>query len=154
MPGAVRYADRAFLSINGQELVDVKSASFRGGHNRNRVSTMTRDGRDKGYTEGNEMAMIDFTVAVRQLEGLPKLHQIDFEGNDVAMVFECGAERILCNGGWIDEREINASGVGAEADARYTFHALSTVDENGSSVTDVIVLAVEAGGGIASALGL
>lgn len=150
---AIKYADRAFLSINGQEIIDVRSATLRRSQNRQVVQTMTRDGYNKGFTEGNEETTVDFTVGVRAREGLPKLNQLDFEANEVAIVFECGAERVLCIGGWIDEHEISASGVGSEADARWTFHALKTVDENGSSVTDAVVLGAQAAGGVAQAIG-
>ena len=149
-----KFADRAFISLNGIEVLDVQSARLSFNKSRQRVSTMTRNGQDAGFVEGNQAPEAQFSVAIRKLKGLPPLQSIDFGTNSVALVFEVGGNFFLVTDGWIEGPEIDASRVGGEATASYTFHGLALIDQHGSNVTDDIVLAIQDAGGVPGSLGL
>ena len=70
---AVKYADRAFISINGARLADVQSASLKQDLNARVVPSMTQDGFNRGYVQGNRDIDVTLTLAVQNQLSRPKL---------------------------------------------------------------------------------
>lgn len=130
---ATRYADRAFLSINGSRLVDVQSASLRHNKNARAVSTMSRDGFNRGFVQGNSEIDLTFTIAVDNSNARPKLENINYEVNDVQLTFVIGADQFVCTGLFFKDLDDNAGGVGDEVKTTFNMSALRVTDAIGNS---------------------
>lgn len=130
---ATLYADRAFISVNGQQLVDVQSAQLKQNHNRKAVKSMTPDGYDRGFVQGNKDIDITITVAVENALARPKLDAIDYAGNDVQLTFQVGADQYIATGLFLKDNDDNSPGVGEEAKASFNFGALKVTDATGNS---------------------
>jgi hypothetical protein len=130
---AVKYADRAFLSINGAKLADIQSATLKQNHNRKIVPSMTNDAFNRGFTEGNRDIDISLTLAVRQFEASPKLEAIDYARNDIQCTFVCGSEQYVATGLFLKDDDFNAGGVGDEVKRTYNFGAVKVTDAVGNS---------------------
>ncbi len=130
---STKYADRAFISVNGTRLGDVQSASLKQNKNARVVPSMTPDGWNRGYVQGN--TDIDITLALAVQNGLarPKLESIDFENSDVQLTFICGAELFVATGLFLKDAEDNAGGVGEEVKATFNLGALKLQDAVGNS---------------------
>lgn len=131
---AQKYADRAFISINGTRLADVKSSSLRQNFNAREVPTMTTDGFNRGFVQGNRTIDIQVQIAVLNRLARPKLESIDYENNDVQLTYEVGADQFVATGLFPKEVGDDASGVGQEANASFSFGALRLIDGAGNSV--------------------
>jgi hypothetical protein len=131
---ATRYADRAFISLNGVRLADVQSASLKQDHTRRVVPSMTQDGFNRGFVQGNRNIDIDLTVAVQNQLGRPKLETIDYEANDVQLTFIVGADSYTATGLFLKTNDDNSGGVGDEVKATFSFAALRLTDNVGNSV--------------------
>lgn len=131
---ATKYADRAFLSVNGSTLVDVQSASLKQNQNAKVVPSMTPDGFNRGFVQGNKDIDITFALALENQLSRPKLEAIDYEANDVQMTFRCGAELFVATSLFNKDVEDNAGGVGEEVKTTFNFGALKLVDSVGNSV--------------------
>lgn len=131
---SVKYADRAFISVNGTRLVDVQSASLRQNKNARVVPTMTPDSFNRGFTQGNRDIDITLSLAQRNLQARPKLENIDYEVNDVQLTFISGAERFICTGLFNKDTTDDASGVGNEVRATMNFGAIKITDAVGNPV--------------------
>lgn len=131
---STRYADRAFISINGARLADIQSASLKQTKNARAVASMTPDGFNRGFVQGNTDIDITFTLAVLNQLSRPKLEGIDFETNDVQLTWVCGSEQFVCTGLFNKDTEDNAGGVGDEVKTTFNFGALRIVDAVGNSV--------------------
>lgn len=127
------YADRAFLAMNGVEFQDVQTASLEMVFNAKAVNTMTRKPWNKGFVQGNTDINLDFTLAVQNALGTPKVDQLDYVGNNVSLNFQCGADIYTANNLFIKNAKMDASGIGDESKKTAQFGALSLVDSVGNS---------------------
>lgn len=130
---SLKYADRAFVTFQGQRLVDVESASVKINRNAKVVPTMTPDAFNRGFVQGNMDIDVDFTIAVQNLVNMPKLGSGDFENNDVALTFLVGADVYIVSGLFAKSEEKNAGGVGEAVKASFSFGALKFTDQTGIS---------------------
>lgn len=130
---ATRYADRAFISINGARLVDVQSAQLKQNLNRKVVPSMTPDGFNRGFAQGNRDIDITLAIAVENLLARPKLESIDYENSDVQLTFYVGAEQFVCTGLFLKDVDDNSAGVGDEVKTTFNFSALRLQDAVGNS---------------------
>ncbi len=130
---ATKYADRAFISINGTRLADVQSSSLKQNKNAKVVASMTPDGHNRGFVQGNLDIDISLVLAVQNQLSRPKLEAIDYESSDVQLTFVCGAELFVATGLFLKDVEDNAGGVGDEVKATMNFSALKLQDSVGNS---------------------
>lgn len=138
---ATKYADRAVLTINGAEVVDLQSMSMKRNHNSKVVPTMTKDGFNRGFVQGNMDIDLSIQIARQNLINMPKIADINFETNDVAIVVGVGSDSYNLGGIFIKDDEQNASGVGNESLGVFNFSALRFTDGTGASVLFDIALA-------------
>lgn len=130
---AVKYADRAFISINSKQITDVQSASLRQTLNSRIVPSMTDDGFNRGHVQGNRDIDLTATIAVRNALAHPKLEDIDYENNDVQMTFICGDDQYVATGLFLKDKDLSAGGVGDEVKATFNFGAARVTDAVGNS---------------------
>lgn len=131
---ATKYADRAFISVNGSSIADVQSASLKQNLNAKVVPSMTPDGFNRGFVQGNRDIDITCAIAVQNKLSRPKLEAIDYEANDVQMTFRCGAELFVATSLFNKDVEDNAGGVGEEVKSTFNFGAVKLVDSVGNGV--------------------
>ena len=131
---AIRYADRAFVSMNGARVVDLQSAQLKQNHNRKVVPSMTTDGFNRGFVQGNRDIDITLSIAVQNQLSRPKFESIDYENNDVQITFIVGAEQFICTGVFLKDNDDNSGGVGDEVKTTFNFGALRFQDAVGNSV--------------------
>jgi hypothetical protein len=137
---SVKYADRAFISINGTPLVDLQSATLRQNRNARVVPSMTRDGFNKGFVQGNRDIDVALTIAVQNQLSSPKLEEVDYENADVQINFQCGSDQYIATGVFLKDSEQAAGGIGDEVKKTFNFGALKLVDSVGnSSLFDLIL---------------
>lgn len=129
---ATKYADRAFLSINGARLADVQSATLRQNKNARIVPTMTNDGFNRGFVQGNVDIDVTLTIAVRNLEPRPKLEAINYETNDVQLTFIVGADQYIATGLFLKDNDDAAGGIGDEVKTTFNFGAVKLTDAIGN----------------------
>lgn len=130
---ATKYADRAFISVNGARVADLQSASLKQNHNAKAVPTMTQDGFNKGFVKGNRDIDIALKIAVQNQLSRAKFEAIDYEANDVQITWVCGAEQFVATGVFLKENSDDAGGVGDEVKADFSFGALRLTDSVGNS---------------------
>lgn len=130
---AMKYADRAVITVNGARLADVKSGSLKQDLSVKPVATMTDDGYNRGFVRGNKTIDISLQLAVQNKLSRPKLEFIDYENNDVQISWYCGAEVFTAIGVVLKTAGDDASGVGEEANASFEFMALKLIDQAGNS---------------------
>lgn len=130
----IKYADRAFISINGTRVVDVQSASLKQNQNARAVPSMTPDGFNRGFVQGNKDIDITMSIAVQNQLSRPKFESIDYESSDVQLTFVVGAEQFICTGLFLKDVEDNAGGVGDEVKGTFNFGAIRLQDAVGNSV--------------------
>lgn len=131
---AIRYADRAFVSLNGARIIDVQSAQLKQNHNRKVVPSMTTDGFNRGFVQGNRDIDITISIAVQNQLSRPKFESIDYENNDVQITFIVGAEQFIATGVFLKDNDDNSAGVGDEVKTTFNFSALRLQDAVGNSV--------------------
>lgn len=137
---AIRYADRAFVSVNGARIADVQSATLRQNHNRRPVPSMTTDGFNRGFVQGNRDIDITMTIAVQNQLSRPKLESIDYEANDVQLTFVVGSDQYIATGLFLKDNDDAAGGVGDEVKTTFNFSALRLQDAVGNSSLFNLVL--------------
>lgn len=130
---AVKYADRAFLTVNGARIQDLQSATLRVNKNARPVPNMTRDSFNTGFVQGNTDVDITATLAVRNSLASPKLEFVDYEASDVAIAFECGSDIYTATGVFLKDNDQSAGGIGDEVKKTFNFGALRVVDAVGNS---------------------
>ncbi len=130
---ATKYADRAFISINGTTIADVQSASLKQNLNAKEVPSMTKDGWNKGFVMGNRTIDISLSIAMQNQLSRPKLENIDFENNDVQLTFLVGSEKFIATGLFMKDVDDNAGGVGEEVKTSFNMSALKLTDAIGNS---------------------
>lgn len=128
-----KYADRAFISVNGARIADLQSASLKQNRNARVVPSMTPDGWNRGFVQGNTDVDITFTIAVENQLSRPKLETIDYEANDVQLTFVVGADQYIATGLFNKDVEDNAGGVGDEVKTTFNFGATRVTDAVGNS---------------------
>ncbi len=129
-----RYADRAFISVNGAVLADLQSGSMKQNKNAKHVASMTNNGFNRGFVQGNTDIDIMCQIAVQNTLARPKLEAIDYETNDVQITWIAGAEQFVCTGAFLKDAVDNAGGVGEEVKATFNFGALAVSDGVGNSI--------------------
>ena len=97
------------------------------------VQTMTVDRRNKGWTRGNREITVDCEVAVQNALASAKLENIDYDTQDVSMLFQQGADKYLLKGLCFGTLSQSSSGVGTESKKTFHFTALDMVDMVGNS---------------------
>lgn len=130
---AVKYADRCFLSVNGIRIADLQSASLKQNRNAKAVPSMTNDGFNRGFVEGNRDIDITCQIAVDNSLARPKLDQVDYAGADVQMTWICGGDQFVATGLFNKDTEDSAGGIGDEVKTTFNFGALRLVDSVGNS---------------------
>jgi len=137
---STRYADRAFVSVNGTRVADVQSASLKQNKNARIVPSMTPDGFNRGFVQGNTDIDITMAIAVQNQLSRPKFEAIDYEASDVQLTFVVGSELFTATGLFLKDVEDNAGGVGDEVKATFNFSATKLVDSVGNSSLFNLVL--------------
>lgn len=127
------FADRGFISVNGVEVLDVESIEVKVADGTKYVPTMTRNRRYKGTVKGNRDINISLSVAVQNALGSPKLENIDYHANDVALTFEHGADRYTITGIDFVDTAQSASGVGSEGKKSFNLLGGDIIDQVGNS---------------------
>lgn len=130
---ATKYCDRAFISINGAKIADLQSASLKQNRNAKVVPSMTPDGFNRGFVQGNLDIDISLQIAVQNTLARPKLEAIDYEANDVQITWVAGAETFIATGVFLKDNDDNAGGIGDEVKASFNFGALRISDGVGNS---------------------
>lgn len=127
------YADRGFISINGVEVLDVESITVRVSDGTKHVPTMSRNRRFTGTVKGNREISCNFAVAVQNNLASPKIEQIDYQANNVALTFQQGADiYTLINMDFVDVEQ-SAPGVGTEGKKTYNTIFLDMIQQVGNS---------------------
>lgn len=129
----IKYADRAFISINGARVVDVQSATLKQNQNAKAVPSMTPDGFNRGFVQGNKDIDITLTIAVENQLSRPKFESIDYEASDVQLTFIVGADQYIATGLFCKDVDDNAGGVGDEVKSTFNFGAIRLQDAVGNS---------------------
>lgn len=137
---ATKYADRAFISVNGARIADLQSGSLKQNKNAKAVPSMTNDGFNKGFVQGNTDIDITLQIAVQNKLSRPKLEAIDFEASDVSITWLCGVEKFVATGVFLKDAEDNAGGIGDEVKATFNMGALRLNDAVGNSSLFSLVL--------------
>lgn len=131
------FADRAFIAVNGKELVHLKSAKWTVDEGISRVETMTRNKRTAGYKKGNKKVSGSFEFDVQDDKA-----QIDLAfayGNDVTIIATLGGgERFQLVG--VVQTTQDLSGSVGETSKSINFEALDAINENGPAVNSDIGL--------------
>lgn len=130
----IRYADRAFVSLNGARIADIQSADLKQNKNAKIVPSMTSDGFNKGFVQGNRDIDITLQIAVQNQLSRPKFENIDYEANDVQITFIVGAEQFVATGVFLKDADDNSGGVGEEVKTTFNFGATRIQDAVGNSV--------------------
>lgn len=120
--------------MNGSSIADVQSASLKQNLNAKVVPSMTPDGFNRGFVQGNRDIDITCAIAVQNKLSRPKLEAIDYEANDVQMTFRCGTELFVATSLFNKDVEDNAGGVGEEVKSTFNFGAVKLVDSVGNGV--------------------
>jgi len=130
---SILYADRMFVSVNGVEVLDIESASVKISDGTKVVPTMTRNRRNKGTVKGNREITGSVAVAVQNALGTPKLEEIDYNSQSVAITVEHGGDRYtLTDVDFVDASQ-DASGVGSEGKKSFNLVAMDVIDQVGNS---------------------
>lgn len=114
--------------------MDVQSASLKQNKNARVAPSMTPDGFNRGFVQGNTDIDITMTIAVQNQLARPKLETIDYENNDVQLTFVVGSEQFIATGLFLKDVEDNAGGVGDEVKYTANLSALRLQDAVGNSV--------------------
>jgi hypothetical protein len=137
----VKYCDRVFLKVNGQVVSDIQSCTLKQNKNAKVVPSMTPNGRNRGFVQGN--LDIDITAELAELNGTsrPKFESINYESNSVAIVFQIGSDPaapssiFTATGVFQKDATDTASGVGSEVKATFNWGALDLLDASGNPVS-------------------
>lgn len=131
---AMLYANRGFLSINNQRLVDIKSLSVKVNKNARAVNTMTPDGFNRGFTQGQAEIDLTFQVAVQNSLSSPKLEFIDYSTTDVQATATFGSDQYTVTGLFLVDSDESAPSVGEEVTKTYNMKGLKIIDNIGNSI--------------------
>lgn len=124
------FADRAFVAINGFEVLEVENVDWTFNPNLTRVETMTRNRRSAGFRKGNKAVSLVLTLATKI-----DVSQINLalknESDQVTVSVEQGGDTFT----FVDVEQGEMSGTASVGNATKTLNleALDFVDENGNS---------------------
>jgi hypothetical protein len=127
------FIDRGFISVNGVEVLDVQDITLKVADGTKYVPTMTRNRRHKGTVQGNRDINCHVGVAVQSGLGTPKLENIDYISQSVALSFEHGGDRYSLTGLNFVDMDQSAPAVGSEGKKGWNFLALDIIDQVGNS---------------------
>lgn len=127
------YIDRGFVSVNGVEVLDVQDITLKVSDGTKYVPTMSRNRRNKGTVKGNRDINFHVGTAVQSGLGSPKMENLDYQNNDVALTFEHGGDRYTLTGIDFVDMDQSASGVGSEGKKGWNFLAMDIIDQVGNS---------------------
>lgn len=129
----VLFADRGFISVNGVDVLDVENIEVNTNDGTKFVPGMTRNRRPPGTVKGNREVDVKFSIAVQNKLGTPKIENLDFETNDIALTFEQGADRYSLTG--LDHADTGQSASAVGTEGKKNFHLLATdiIDQVGNS---------------------
>lgn len=119
--------------MNGIRVADVQSCSLKQTRNAKAVPSMTQNGRNRGFVEGNLDIDIALQIAVDNSLARPKLDQIDYANSDIQITFIIGADQFVATGVFNKDTDDNAGGIGEEVKTSFNFGALDLVDSVGNS---------------------
>lgn len=128
----IKYADRAFISVNGAKIFDVQSASLKQNLNARPVPSMTQDRFNRGVVQGNTDIDITLQIALQDTLARPKLESIPFTESDVQLNFVVGADQFVATGLYLKDVDDNAGGIGDEVKTTFNLGALKLVDAVGN----------------------
>lgn len=128
-----RYADRIFLSLNGQRVVDLQSCTVRQNHNARAVPTMTPDRYNRGHVRGNVDIDITAQIAIDNALARPKFENIDYGLSDVQITAVFGSDQLVMTGVFLKDNDDAAGGVGDEVKSTFNFGAIKITDAVGNS---------------------
>jgi hypothetical protein len=131
---ATKYADRAFISVNGARISDVESAELKQNNNAKIVPTMTTDNFNRGFVQGNRDIDVTLTIALQNKLARPALENIDYEAADVQLTFISGIQQWVCTGLFLKDVTDSSPGVGEEVKTTYNFSAIKIADSTGNGV--------------------
>lgn len=131
------YCDRGFVTINGQEWEDLKTAKISRKTNVKRVDCMTSNYRGSGFKFGNLEIEVNLEMEIRQLQAQFDLFLQD-PTSEIDLVFEAGGERYTVKNIQENTTDVNTSvGDGTKSCA---YLALDITNENGISVNSTLQL--------------
>lgn len=138
--GAAVYADRAFVSFQGIELINIQRSSLRQDFGGKAVESMTPDRFNRGFLLGNRKITIGLTLAVEQTLARPKIDGIDFTAQDYAITYVVGANLWVATGLFPIDATDDSGGVGAESTFAINLGATRFTDAVGNPITFGVVL--------------
>ena len=132
-----KFADRAFVSINGVEALYLKSASVSVNENLSRADHMTRNYRSSGFKQGNKHIQVSLEKDIKWNQAQIDLSIVD-PNAEVNLVFVCGGERYTVKS--LRQSDMSMNGSVGDASKSANYEALDIINENGDSVNVDIVL--------------
>ena len=129
------YANRGFLSINNQKLVDIKKIDLKVNRNSKIVQSMTSDSFATGFTQGNYDIELSFEIAVEDQLSSPQLELIDYSSVQVQATAQFGNNSDLwtLTGLFIKDVTTSAPAPGEEVSKTYNFSCLKIISGTGAS---------------------
>lgn len=134
-----KFADRAFVTINGYEWQFLKTAKASIDDAVTLVDTMSRDYRSAGTKNGNKKYDLTLECEIPALQAQLDANIAD-PGSNVNAVFECGGERYTFHN--VFRKSVNMSGSVGDASKSLDFGALDCTNENGASVDTLLNIAL------------
>jgi hypothetical protein len=131
------FADRAFVTVNGFELVHLKTADLEIDEALTVVDTMSRNHRSAGYKQGNKKISLTLELEVEALAAQFDLALANPTA-DIGVVWELGGERYIATG--VRQASTSMKGAVGGGSKSIKLMALDVVNENGTSVNADISL--------------
>lgn len=132
---AMLYANRGFLSVNNQKLLDVVSIELKLNRNAKAVPTMTTDGFNIGIVQGQWEIDMNFEVAVEDQLSSPQLELIDWStvSGQVTTAFGNNSDLWTLANIFMKDMTERAPGPGEEVRKVWNFGALKMLPGVGNS---------------------
>ena len=124
------FADRAFVSVNGFELLELENLDFTINPNLTRVETMTRNRQSAGFRFGNKAISLVLTLAVERDKAQINLGLAD-PAKTVTIGMEMGGDKFTFTG--IKQGELSGTASVGNATKTLNLEALNVIDEKGNS---------------------
>lgn len=128
---AKRFADRAFIEINGFDPIYLKTANMSRSQGLTRASHMSRNRRDSGFKKSNLGVKVSLSLDIPSDQAILDIGLAD-PTKDVNLVFDVGGERYTCKDG--AESDMTIHGAVGDAGKDINLEFLDCVNENGTSV--------------------
>lgn len=124
------FADRAFLAINGFEILELENLDWTFNPNLTRVETMTRTRRSAGFRKGNKAVSLVLTLAQENDKAQINL-ALKNPANKATVVVEQGGDKYT----FVDVEQGEMTGTANVGNATKTLNleALDFIDERGNS---------------------